>query len=50
MPVYVAEGMIPVGTVAVGAGVADTTCRRHDAARASLIVVENMLVGDEGRE
>lgn len=49
MPVYVAEGMIPVGTVAVGAGVADTTWRRYDAARATLSVIESMLMVDGRR-
>lgn len=49
VPVYVAEGMIPVGTVAVGAGVADTTWRRYDAARATLSVIESMLMVDGRR-
>lgn len=49
MPEYVAEGRMPVGTVAEGAGVADTACRRYDAARATLIVVDSMLVVDGGR-
>lgn len=49
MPEYVAEGRMPVGTVAEGAGVADTACRRYDATRATLNVVESMLVVDGGR-